>query len=467
MEHHSTRGTATAGLEQLRAVLGEKLILPTDDSFTAAHLGWNLAVQRQPTAIIFAESSQDVVAAVSYACQHRLPVAAIGTGHRDSGRAEGAVLINTSRMKTVVVNPQEQTAWVSAGAKWGDVLREAQKSGLAPLLGSSSDVGAVGYTLGGGMGWLVRKYSVSADSVLQFEIVTPDGVLRRASAEENSDLLWALRGGGGSFGVVTGMEIRLYPVTHVYAGNLYYPPELAPEIFRRFDQWMENAPDELTAAIVLMNFPPLPELPPMLSGKSFVIVRGCYNGPAEKGEALLATWRSWQPPLIDDFTTIPFTESDRISQDPVDPLPIIISGEWLGDLSDATADALARYTFPQGGPPLFAFTEVRAAGGAIARMDPNLNAYSHREEKYIWVTIAVSMNEEMAQQIQAHLAAMRQALGPALTGKVYVNFLDGEEMERRAQDAFRPETYRRLQAIKARVDPDCRMITGLNISPAA
>jgi FAD/FMN-containing dehydrogenase len=345
------------------------------------------------------------------------------------------------------------------------VLTLAQEHGLAPLLGSTTDVGVVGYSLSGGMGWLARKFGMSVDSILRIDVVTPDGLFRRASQEENSDLFWALCGGGGSFGVVTGLEIRLFPVSQVYMGNLYYPAHMAKEVFSRYRKWVENAPEELTCSIVLMNVPPLPQLPPVLSGKSFVMVRGCYTGPIEIGETLLAYWRAWQEPLIDDFKARPFTEADVISQDPVDPMPALLSGEWLTDLTEEAAEALIEYTLPRGGPPLFVFSEVRLAGGAVARVDPDANAYSHRDEKFIWYSVALPFNMDVAGQIHHQLTQMRSALAPWLTGKVYLNFLEGEEMRQRSRDGYSEQAFRRLQAAKAKYDPDGRFISSFDIPP--
>ncbi len=448
------------------ARLAGRVVLPSDEAYESARLGWNLSVRKAPDVIVFAGNPQDVSEALAFARLHDLSVVVQATGHRETVDGKGSVLINTSPMRALTIDPQARTVWVGAGVKWGEVLAETQPHGLAPLLGSSGDVGAVGYTLGGGMGWLARKYGMAVDSVLRLEVVTPDGRLAGAGPEENPDLFWALRGGGGGFGVVTGMEIRLHPVARVYAGNLYYPAGMAKEVFRRFREWAAAAPDELTCSIVLMNFPPMPELPPILSGQSFVMVRGCYTGPVAAGETFLAYWRDWQAPVIDDFRGRPFTEVNAISQDPVDPLPALTSGEWLRDLSDETAGALIRHTFPQGGPPLLAFSEVRLAGGAIARVDADANAYSHRDEKFMYYSVAMLPNVEMVEAVKRQLQRLAEALGPARTGRVYMNFVEGEEMRERTRDGYSEKAFRRLQAIKARYDPEYRLISSFDIPPA-
>ena len=459
--------TRPADVPALAARLPGKVVLPGDDAYETARLAWNLRATMAPAAIVYAQSPGDASEALAFAREHDLRVAIQATGHRETVDGKGCLVINTSRMKALAVDPASATAFLEAGVKWGEVLAQAQAHGLAPLLGSSGDVGAVGYTLGGGLGWLARKYGMSVDSVLRFEVVTADGRVRSASPEEHPDLFWALRGGGGGFGVVTGMEIRLHPVARVYAGNLFYPAGMAKEVWRRYREWVAHAPDELTSSIVLMNYPPLPQLPPVLSGQSFVIVRGCYIGASSDGEALLAYWRNWQAPLIDEFRELPFTEADEISHDPVDPLPVLASCEWLRDLSDETADALIAHTFPQGGPPLLVFSEVRLAGGAIAQVDRDATAYSHRDEKFIWVSIAAAPTEEAAAAIRQQLGRLSAALGPARTGRVYMNFLEGEEMRERTRDGFSDAAFRRLQAVKARYDGDNLIISGFGIPGAA
>jgi FAD/FMN-containing dehydrogenase len=340
-------------------------------------------------------------------------------------------------------------------------------------MGSTTDVGVVGYTLSGGMGWLCRKYGMSVDSVLRLEVVTLDGVLRPASPEENPDLFWALCGGGGGFGIVTGIAIRLYPVSTVYAGNLFYPPSLAKEVYRRYREWIRDMPEEMTCSIVSFNFPPLPDLPPALSGQSFVLVRGCYLGPVEEGERIMDFWRSWQMPAVDDFKARPFSEADVISMDPVDPMPALLSGEWLTDLTDGAAETLIRHTLPpegllpEGGPPAFIFSEVRLAGGAISKVDPQSNAFSHRDQKFIWYSVALPMDKQLGGQIQGRLRSLREAMAPWLSGKVYLNFLEGEDMRRRTRDGYTTENFKRLQSLKAKYDPDCRLISTFDIPPLA
>jgi FAD/FMN-containing dehydrogenase len=450
---------------QLRTSLSGRIIFPEDADYDAARQAWNLAVNQYPTLIIVAQSVDDIAEAVRFAGMQNLSVAVQATGHGVIREASDSLLIVTSRMTDVRVNPSARTAWISAGAKWGHVLAQTQTVGLAPLLGSSPDVGAVGYTLGGGMGWLARKYGLSTDSVNRFELITADGQIVNASKDENADLFWGLRGGGGNFGVITGMEIRLYPVTTVYGGNLFYPVQKSKEVFAHYRQWIADAPDELTSSVVLMNFPPIPEMPEFLRGQSFVMVRGCYCGPLEEGEKLLEHWRNWQTPLLDDFKAMPFSDVATISNDPVDPIPGLSSGAWLRDLSDETVDILMRYVLPRGGPPPLMLAEVRHAGGAIAKVGPEAAAYGNRDAMHSLQVVGVTPTPEIHAAVSQHIAQLKSDLAPYLHGGVYLNFLEGEEARKNTQQGYWPETYARLRALKTKYDPQNRFSHSYDIPP--
>ncbi|KPK13284.1 MAG: hypothetical protein AMJ56_02595 [Anaerolineae bacterium SG8_19] len=450
---------------QLQECIQGQVITPVDPDYDEARKAWNLSVDQHPAVIVYAESAVDIAEAVRFARSEGLGVAVQSTGHGNVRPADNCLLIITSRMRDIRVDVHSQTAWVQAGAKWGMVLEKTHPLGLAPLLGSSPDVSVMGYTLGGGMGWLARKYGLATDSVRYFEVVTAEGEIIRASHTENSDLFWGMRGGGGSLGIVTSMEIQLYPVTTVYGGNLFYPVSEAKEVFGRYRDWISSAPDELTSSIVIMNYPPIPELPEFLRGRSFAIVRGCYCGPIEEGEALLGYWRDWQEPIIDDFKTMPFSEVATISNDPVDPLPGLSSGTWLQELTDEVLDTLIRYGVPSEGPPAYLMTEVRHAGGAIARVDPSANAYSHRDAPHSLQVVGITGTPEAYRYLQTYTQSLKRDLERYMMG-VYMNWLEGEESRECIQDGFSPEAYRRLRELKAQYDPDNRFSFSFNIQPA-
>ena len=391
--------TSAATLEvathtRLQMSLLGQAIAPGEPRYDEMRAAWNTTVDQYPALIVVAKSATDIAEAVQFAREANLSVAVQATGHGVIRPADDSLLIVTSDMTQVRINAEARTAWISAGAKWGKVLQQAQAVGLAPLLGSSPDVGAIGYTLGGGMGWLARKYGLSIDSVNCFEVVTAEGHIVEASETQNSDLFWGLRGGGGNLGVITGMEVRLYPVTEFYGGNLYYPIEQAPAVFARYREWIAAAPDELTSSIVIMNYPPLPFFPEPLRGKAIAQIRGAFCGPIEQGEALLKFWRDWQPPLIDDFAARPFSDIAKVSNDPVDPSPGLSSGAWLNDLSDETLATLIEYGAATRGPLPVVVTEVRHAGGAITRIDPQSSAYSHRDAAHVLNLIGMTPTPE-------------------------------------------------------------------------
>ncbi len=446
----------------LQAGLQGAVIGPEDPRYDEARRAWNLSVDQRPTVIVVPKSAADVMHAVRFARGEKLGVAVQATGHGNVRPANGCMLILTSQMQSVTVDAVAQTATVAAGVKWGTVLEKTQAMGLAPLLGSSPDVGAVGYTLGGGMGWLTRKYGLSADSVNYFEVVTAQGELLRVSDTENSDLFWGLRGGGGSLAIVTGMEIKLYPVTTVYGGNLFYPIEQARDVIAHYRAWVPSVPDELTSSVVLMNFPPIPDVPDFLRGQSFAMVRGCYCGPVAQGKALLDYWRGWRAPLIDDFKSMPFSQVAMISNDPVEPMAALTSTAWLRELSNEAIEIMVNSSSPAQGSPL-AFLEVRHAGGAIAR--PQASAYSNRDGVLNMQMVGAFFSAEEQTALKNFMAQVKQALQPYLTGKVYMNFLEGEESRAQVKNGFSPDAYQRLAELKARYDPDNMLGYGFNIKP--
>jgi FAD/FMN-containing dehydrogenase len=463
----SPNATSVGTVNELRSRMQGQVLLPDDAGYDGFRRGFNLAVDPHPAMIALPETAADIAEVARFASASGLDIGVMATGHGTVTPADDCLLINTSQMTGVSIDQQAQTARIEAGAKWGHVLPLAQDAGLAPLLGSSPDVGAVGYTLGGGFGWLGRKYGLSADSVIDFEVVTVDGQVLHASSTENSDLYWGLRGGGGSLAIVAAMTVKLYPVTSVYGGNLVYPMEMAPEIFRRYREWIKEVPDEMTSSVVLMNVPPLPVAPEFLRGKSVVFVRGCYCGAIEEGQALIDSWRQWREPMIDMFGEMPFSNAAQISSDPEDPLPSTYSGAWLRDLSDVAIEALVSAMTPAGGPPPIIMSEIRHVGGAIARVDPAEAAYGNRQEELLLFFTGLTPTPE-AQQGFAHVRdQLKQALAPALSGRVYINFLEGSESAERVQDAFSDDAYQRLVQLKARYDAANRLNRGVHILPGS
>jgi FAD/FMN-containing dehydrogenase len=438
-------------LQQLRAQVQGGVYTAEDEGYNDARKAWNLSVNQYPAVIVAANNAAHVAAAVRFARVTGHSIAIQSTGHGVVVPADNCVLIITSAMNDVRIDPVGQTAWVEAGALWHMVLEPAQKHGLAPLLGSSPYVGVVGYTLGGGMGWLGRKYGLAADSVRSFELVTAEGQLIHASNAEHADLFWALRGGGGNFGVITGMEIQLYPVATVYGGNLIYPAEIAKQVFTLYREWVANAPDELTSSIGIMNVPNAPVFPEPMRGKSVVFVRGVFSGSVSNGEAMLAFWRSRLTPIADTFQAMPFSAVGTISNDPVNPSAGYSSSAWLKDISDDTIDTLLQHALTANGSP-FMIVEVRHAGGAIARVAKTSASFGHRNTPHVMQMIGGLPNPEVKAKLKAYAAEFKAALGAHVDG-VYLNFLSGEEARASTKDAYADDTYQRLMEVKAEYDP--------------
>lgn len=450
------------------AALGSRLegaaIAPGDPDYDRARAAWNLHFDHRPAVVVEAASVADVAEAVRYANAQDLPIAIQATGHGVTSLADGAVLIKTGRLDEVAIDPASQTARVGGGATWGPVLAAAQEHGLAPLLGSSPGVGAVGYTLGGGFGWLGRKYGLAVDHVRSFEVVLADASVVVASDSENTDLFWALRGAGiGSLGVVVEMEIDLFPVTDVYAGNLLYPIEVAREAFELYTRWSADLPEEMTTGFTVMNFPPVEMVPPPLRGQSFAIVRGCHSGDRDEAAALVDFWREWKTPAFDMFGPMPFAEAATISNDPEDPMPGMTGSRWLNALDSNVIDAvLEAMAGDERGPSPLIFIEMRHAGGAMRRAVDGAS-YSGRSADRLLEAVAPVMGPDAPARIKATLARLWERLGPNLAEGAYLNFLEGEDRRAATREAFDSATFARLGEVKRTYDPANRFAHGIDL----
>lgn len=438
---------------------------PGDPGYDTWRAAWNTAVEHLPLAVAVPTSTHGVVAVATFARRHGIPVAIQAGGHGPTRAARRAILLNLARLNDVQVDLRAHTARIAGGAKWQAVLDVATPHGLAPLLGSTPDVSAVGYTLGGGLGWLARKYGTSADSVLAFEVVTARGDLVRAAADEHPELFWALRGAGaGHLGVVTAMECRLYPIAEVYAGNLFYPASMAVEVMTRWRDWLPTVPDDLTSAVTLLNFPGTDDVPEELRGESFVLVRGAYDGPAEEGDQLLAYWRDWRDPALDSFGPLPFARVAEISADPLEPVPYEGTGQWLRSLSDETIAELARAAFPQDRTPLLVQTELRHAGGAIARETAHPAAFGNRDAAILLELVGVTPSADEVAAVRALVTEVVGRVAADLTGGHYLNYLEGDDRRYGVARGTAPGAYPRLAALKAQLDPDNLFDHGLDVT---
>jgi FAD/FMN-containing dehydrogenase len=430
-------------------VKNEVLVLPHDPGWNEARLAWNLSADQQPEAVALPESADDVIAVVRWARLRGLRVAPQGTGHNalPLGSLAHTVLVKTERMRGVEIDPQAQIARVEAGVIWAEVSDAAAEHGLAALAGSAPDVGVVGYSLGGGISWLARRYGLAADSVTAVELVNADGELIRADAEHHADVFWALRGGGGSFGVVTALEFKLYPIAEVYAGVLFFPLERGAEVLRAWRRWVDDVPDEVTSIGRFLQFPPIPDIP--LAGKSFAVVEATSLLGQAATDELLRPLRELGP-AKDTFATMPVQELQHVHMDPKHPVSGFGDSLLLADLTDAAIDALVRAAGAGSGSPLLS-VELRHMGGALSRRARGAGALATIDGSFLMFAVGATPNAELSAAVKAHVEVVQAALAPWDSGRMHLNLAQRRE---RGERLFGDAVYRRLQAVKAAVDPD-------------
>jgi FAD/FMN-containing dehydrogenase len=426
------------------------LVFPGQPGWDEARRAWNLSVDQRPAAVALPETVDDVVAAVDHARASGLRVAVQGTGHgAGSTSLDGTLLVNTVRLTGVEVDAAARVARVAAGAVWRDVVEAAAPYGLTPLHGSAPDVGVVGYSLGGGIGWLARKHGLAASSILSAEIVVADGEVVRTGPETDPGLFWAIRGGGGSFGVVTELELALYPVAEAYAGWLAWPIERAVEVLGRWAEWTKDAPEEVTSVGRLLQIPPAPEVAAPLRGRRLVVVEAAFLGDEHAGRELLAPLRALGPEL-DTFAVVPARDLAELHRDPPGPAPGRGEGWLLDGFDPAVAAAVVEAAAMDGTSPLFSL-EVRHLGGALGRPDPNGGVLSHLEAPYAMYSLGIASSRTARAAIDERLAVVRDATDPWLSRRRYYNFA---ERDVDPVSFYAHGDYGRLSAIREQVDPD-------------
>jgi FAD/FMN-containing dehydrogenase len=429
----------------------EALVLPHDPDWNEARRGWNLAVDQQPAAVALPESAEDVAAIVRWARTRGLRIAPQGTGHGAAamGSLGHTVLVKTERMRGIDIDPERGVARVEAGVLWGEVGEAAARHGLAALAGSSPDVGVVGYTLGGGISWLGRRYGLASNNIVAVELVNALGERVRVDAEHDPELFWALRGGGGSFGVVTALEFSLFPVSEVHAGILFFPVERGGEVLRAWRSWVDDVPDEVSSVARFLQLPPIPDLPEHLRGRSFVAVEAACLLEESEAEELVRPLRNLGP-TIDTLATIPVEELRHLHMDPEQPVPGAADGMLLDDFPEEAVDALVAAAGAGSGSPLLS-VELRHIGGAMRRAEPGHGALASIEAGFAMYAVGVAMTPEMGAAAKARVEVVQSALSKWDAGRDYLNFTERRE---RGDRFFGEPTYRRLQAVKSEVDPE-------------
>ena len=451
-------------VEGFRSRLQGDLLRPSDKGYDEARKIWNGMIDRRPALIARSTGAADVLTSVRFAREHDLLVSIKGGGHNVAGTAicDGGLVIDLSRMKGVHVDPIRRTARAQPGLTLGDLDHETQAFGFAVPAGVVSTTGIAGLTLGGGFGWLNRKYALTCDNLLSADVVTADGEMVTASEEENPDLFWGIRGDGGNFGIVTSFEYRMHPVgPTVLAGLVAYPMANAPEVLRFYRDFVADSPDELTAVPVLRIAPPAPFLPEHVHGKPIVAIFVCYCGPVKEGERVLRSLRAFGTPLADVIEPKPFI----IHQSMLDPMqPPGRNYYWKSDdlpeLSDPAIDTIVAHsetiTSPHTIVPIFQL------GGAGSRVAEDATAYGHRNAAY-----ALNINASWAEgEAERHIQRARDyssAMQPYSAG-VYVNFLSNEG-EERIRAAYGAAKYERLVGLKNKYDPTNLFRMNQNIKP--
>jgi len=353
----------------LRDLAGGRVHLPGDAEYDGARMPWNVAVDQRPAAVALPQTTAEVSALVRAAAENGLKIAPQSTGHNAAPLAarglDDTVIVRTSEMNSVSIDPSRRSARVEGGAMWMDAVEPAGLHGLAALHGSSPDVGIAGYSLGGGTGWYARQHGLACNSLTAVEVVVGDGTLVRADAEHEAALFWALRGGGGSFGVVTALEFQLYPIETAYAGMLMWDIAETEKVLRTWAAWAPGAPDEVTTSFRILRLPPIPDIPEFLRGRSVVMIDGAVLGSDDRGSEVLAGLRALQPE-IDTFGRVPAPTLSRLHMDPEGPTPAVSSCSTLESLPDAGVDAFIAAIGPDAQTSLL-FGELRQFGGALGR----------------------------------------------------------------------------------------------------
>lgn len=450
----STESSNAKAIEKLRSQLPGLVLQPGDQAYPDACRAWNLNISQRPAFVVTTETTDDIITAVQFAREANMGIGVMATGHGVGAPCNGGLLVNTSRMRGVRIDPISRTATVGAGALWKDVIPEAYTHGLACLSGSAPHVGVVGYTLGGGFGYLGRKYGLNSASVTAAEVVTADGKCLHLNDYENRELFWALKGSAGNFGIVSSLTFMLYPVTHVYGGAMLYPVENALEALNFYARWTTDLPDEVTAAFAFMNIPTLPIVPEMLRGKSVVIIRGCYcgNNPEQGAELFSRIREELGQPIMDTFATMPVTKMDTITNDPVDPMGVIQFSGMLSALTPDVIKTFVKLSGPGSNSPL-TIVEFRQLGGALNGNEQHIKLMGNSNPKFSLNALGGTFTPDMIKKVQTYLNYFAEAAQPHLTGEVFVNYMEVDPAHDRVRSSYSAVDWDRLVALKTKYDP--------------
>ncbi|MEU4289496.1 FAD-binding oxidoreductase [Kribbella sp. NPDC026596] len=442
-----------------------ELVHPGEPSYDDVRKVWNGSIDRRPGVVARCTGVADIRSALAYARRTGGPVAVRGGGHSFPGHStcDGGVVLDLSLLKGIRVDPVRRTARAQAGVLLGELDRETQAFGLATPSGIVTHTGLSGLTLGGGIGWLMRKYGLSIDNLISVDVVTAEGELVTASEDVNADLFWGIRGGGGNFGVVTEFEFRLHPVGPiVYAGLVAWPMDQSPDLMRFYRDWITDVPDELTTAVIHRWLPDTPTIPAELHGRPVVAVVACYAGPVEDGEKAVAPLKAFAPPLLDTIIPKPYLDLQSMLD------PSFPHGRWyymracdVAELTDEVIDIAAARGLAIDSP--YTAYPIFHLGGAISQVPSDSTAFGGRGSGHTINFVGVTLGPEGFEEQREWVRDSWRAMEPHQSG-VYVNFLTDEGTDR-IRSAYGAATYDRLVALKRKYDPGNLFHLNQNIPP--
>ena len=446
----SSPETSTLDAASLSERFRGSVFAPGDEDYDRARLAFNLTVDQHPALVALPADAEDVGELVRFAREHGKRVAPQRTGHNAAplGSLTDTILLKTDLLNEVSIDADARLARVGGGAQWLDLVPQASELGLAALHGSAPDIGIAGYTLGGGVGWYGRKLGTAANAVRAIEVVTGEGELVHADADNEPELFWALRGAGGNFGVVTALEFELFDVGDLYAGVLFFPLERASEVLHAWREWIPGVPEEVTSVGRVMQFPPFEDIPEPLRGRSFSVIEAVCMMSEEEAAALLRPLRELGP-VMDTFASVPPAALADLHMDPPMPVPYATTGELLSDLTPEALDSLLEAVGPGSGSPLVS-VEVRHCGGALSRSEPDAGALARLPGDYLAFGVGMTPDPQAAEAAAAYLERLDGALAPHACGR-YLNFV---EQVYDLGKIFGEESLARLRRVKSEHDPD-------------
>jgi FAD/FMN-containing dehydrogenase len=456
-------GQMRVDVDPLRRAIAGEVITSDEPGWDAARQPWSLTAEQHPALVVLARAVDDVAATVRFASANGLRVAPQSTGHGapSMGALSDAILLRTGRLNGVTVDPASRAAKVQAGARWREVIAPAAEHGLACLHGMSGGVGVAGYTLGGGLGWLARREGFASSHVRSFDVVTADGEQRHVDCEQDPELFWALRGGGGRPAMVTALELELFPLRQAFAGALMWPIERASEVVQAYQSWIAAVPDAITSTIKLVRFPPLPQVPDPLRGKQLVAITLAFTGDEAEGKEIVAPLRTVAATYLDTLAMLPAPALGEISGDPQDPVPGVGTGMLLDALTPQAAETYVELAGPEAQTPLVSL-EIRHLGGALRSGTPDPGAAGALESEVIVGGQGLAVTPDAGVAVRAALEAASYRLAPWISERrTLLNFA---EEGLHVCDCFSPEVTDRLARITATFDPDGLFVANHELS---